>query len=103
MEVISVIIYQLSRSKLSEANHSIIKLDWETVKQEDEELVSYGWLVFFFKRSLDREEKKTFEEQVVRFFKQIPLPELTDLRKERIKNLSYSHSGLSAEFQAYLQ
>ena len=87
-------------------NPSVTQLDWETVRQEDDdELVScdwFDWLIFFFKRSLNREEKKTFEEQVVRFFKQIPLPELTDVQKERIKNLSYPHSGLSAEFEAYL-
>jgi len=80
----------------------VIKLDWKTLIQEDEQLLSYGWLVFFFKRLLNSVEKKIFEEEVVGFFQQIQVPGSVNLGRERIKNLNYPYSGLCAEFQAYL-
>lgn len=81
---------------------SVIKLDWNIVRQEDNELVSYCWLVFFFKRSLNQKEKKVFEEQVVRFFEQIPLPEFVDESNDKIQVLSYPNFGYCAEIKAYL-
>lgn len=82
---------------------SIIQLDWETVMhEENNDLVSYVWFVFFFERSLNQEERKAFEKDIVGFYRQIQLPVWAEVPDDRIKNLSYPYSGRCAEFQAYV-
>lgn len=82
---------------------SVVQLDWELIKQEeDNNLVSYVWLVFFFERQLEKEEQKIFEEQIIEFYRQIKLPAWADTPDNRIKDLSYPHFGCCVEFQAYI-
>lgn len=85
-------------------NPSVSQLDWQSViqQEQDNELVSYIWLVFFFSYPLTQETKKKFEAQIVQFFKQIQLPTWAEVPGNRIKDLNYPYSGYCAEFQAYI-
>lgn len=80
---------------------SVTQIDWEEArKAEEDQPVYYGWLVFFFERALTERERRTFEDQVVDFYRSIKLPRWFEHNMERIINLSYTHGGLCAEFQA---
>ncbi|BBD70416.1 hypothetical protein NIES4072_67820 [Nostoc commune NIES-4072] len=81
----------------------VVQLDWEVARIEgNDELVEYTWYVFFFKKQLNQEEKKLFEEHIVEFFKQIQLPGWAKIPDNRIINLTYYFSNYCAEFQAYV-
>jgi hypothetical protein len=82
---------------------SVLQLDWKKVKREEENLLfEYNWYVFFFKRSISEAEKSVFDEHILRFFRRLEFPIFFKVPDERIQNLSYSHSGYCAEFQAYV-
>ena len=80
---------------------SVTQIDWEEArKAEEDQPISYGWLVFFFERALIESERRAFEHQVVDFYRTLELPNWFKDEAERIMNLNYPHHGLCAEFQA---
>lgn len=81
----------------------VVQLDWEAVKKKEREtLINYAWYIFFFQKTLNQDEKKAFEKDVVNFFRLIKLPSWATVPDQRIKDLAYSYSGLCCEFQAYV-
>jgi hypothetical protein len=82
---------------------SVVQLDWRMTDQENnDELVSYVWLVIFFDRPLSQGDKNNFEEHVLEFFKRIPLPAWAEAPENRIQNMNYLDSGYCVELQAYI-
>lgn len=80
---------------------SVKQLDWKLkVKENDDNLFEYIWLIFFFERILKQEEKKILEEQVIEFYRQIEILTWAEVPENRIKNLSYPYLGYCVEFQA---
>ncbi|MEH1863543.1 MAG: hypothetical protein V7K69_00650 [Nostoc sp.] len=83
---------------------SVIRLDWETVKQEASRipLVDYVWYIVFFAHSLSQVERQIFEESIIKFLKEIKLPECVQESNEKIRYLNYPFFGECCEFQAYI-
>lgn len=80
---------------------SVTQIDWEGARKEEEDQpVYYGWLIFFFERALTEDERRAFEVQIVDFYRSLELPTWVDGGSERIISLSYTNDGLCAEFQA---
>ena len=79
---------------------SVKKLHWNTMREDDHELFSYGWHVFFFQRDLEEKEQAIFKEKLSHVIADARLLQQF-IQPHEIKDFAYIPSLKCIECQVY--